>query len=425
MNDQRLIDRPSEADMSQCVHCGFCLQQCPTYLQLGMETDSPRGRIHLIQALAEERVGATPSLVRHLDLCLQCRACETACPSSVPFGRIMEAGRAMLVETGRVPPSWRARVWLLRRTLPYPRRVAALLTLLRLYRRSGLQSIARATLLRVFPHLREIDSMLPDPSGRAFRFAAHPPAAKATRRVAMLTGCVMPHLYPGTLEATVRVLERNGVDVAAPANQRCCGALSLHAGDRRTARDLAKRNIEAFLSSDIDAIVVNSAGCGSTMKEYGELLERDPGFATKARHFSSIVKDVSEFLVEIPLERPAGEVNTRVTYQDSCHLVHAQRVKSAPREILRSIPGLELVEMEAPDRCCGSAGIYSVAQRDMSMRLLDDKMRDASTTRANVIATANPGCMMQLEGGVRRSGQGTKVVHVVDLLDQAYRAGDP
>ena len=413
--------------MSQCVHCGFCLQQCPTYLQLGIETDSPRGRIHLIRALTEGRAEATPSLVSHLDMCLQCRACETACPSSVPFGRIMESGRAMLVQQGRVPLAWRLRVWVLRQLLPYPKRLSILFSLLRLYQRWGLQRLVRASrLLRLLPGgLAEAELMLPNVPSQAFDLATNPGSnGDATRRVALLTGCVMPHLYPDTHESTVRVLARHDVQVVAPENQRCCGALNLHAGDRRTARELARDNIDAFLEADVEAVIVNSAGCGSTLKEYGELLEPDPEYAEKARRFSGMVQDVTEFLAALPLQPPRlrRALPQRVTYQDSCHLVHAQQVRSAPRELLRAIPGLGLVEMATPDQCCGSAGVYSFAQREMSMRLLDDKMRDIASTGVPVIATANPGCMMQLEAGLRREGIEGRVVHVIDLLDEAYRA---
>jgi len=418
-----IVDRPSERDLSQCVHCGFCLQQCPTYLQLGIETDSPRGRIHLLRALADGRAEATPSLLGHLDLCLQCRACETACPSSVPFGRIMESGRAMLVQEGKAPLPWRVRVWLLRQLFPYPKRLRLLFSFLRLYQRSGLRSLVRATrLLRLLPGgLAEAEIMLPEVPPRRFELTA-PPASAASGRVALLTGCVMPLLHPRTHEATVRVLARHGYEVVAPPEQRCCGALNLHAGDRTTARELARRNVDAFLEANVDGVIVNSAGCGSTLKEYGELLEQDPMYGEKARRFSGMVRDVTEFLADLPIEPPEAGLAQRVTYQDSCHLVHAQKVRSAPRELLRAIPGLELVELEAADRCCGSAGIYGFAQREMSLRLLDDKMRDVAATGASVIATANPGCVMQLEAGLRRHGLAGRVAHVVELLDEAYRA---
>ncbi len=406
--------------MSQCVHCGFCLQECPTYLQLGSEADSPRGRIHLIRALTDERVEPTGPLVKHLDLCLQCRACETACPSSVPFGRIMEDGRAMLVQQGRLPLAWKLRVALLRQLFPHQRRLRLLFGLLRLYQRSGLQRIVRATGILRLLRLAEAEAMLPDVPSK--RFVLTPSGSAGTRRVALLMGCVMPILYARTHEATVRVLERNGCSVIDTPAQVCCGALNLHAGDRRTARELARKNIDAFLAADVDAIVVNSAGCGSSMKEYAELLKEDPAYAQKAQRFVSFVRDVTEYLAELPFVAPRGPLPCRVTYQDSCHLVHAQKVRNAPRELLRSISGLLLVEMDTPDRCCGSAGVYSFAQRDMSLRVLDDKMADVASTHTEVIATGNPGCMMQLEAGLRRAKLSGRVVHVIELLDEAYRA---
>ncbi len=422
MAELEIHDRPSDADMSQCVHCGFCLQQCPTYLQLGNEADSPRGRIHLIRALNDERVEPTGPLVKHLDLCLQCRACETACPSSVPFGRIMEDGRAMLVQQGRLPLSWKLRVMLLRQLFPHQRRLRALFGLLRLYQRSGLQRLVRATRVLRLLRLADAESMLPDvPSSRRGGFQTRP-VQPDMKRVALLTGCVMPLLYARTHEATVRVLERNGCRVIDAQAQVCCGALNLHAGDRRTARELARKNIDAFLDANVDAIIVNSAGCGSSMKEYAELLKEDPEYAEKAHRFVSLVRDVTEYLAELPFEKPRSPLPYRVTYQDSCHLVHAQKVRAAPRELLRSISGLHLVEMDTPDRCCGSAGVYSFAQREMSLRVLDDKMAEVATTHAEVIATANPGCMMQLEAGLRREKLPGRVVHVIELLDEAYAA---
>ncbi len=418
-------DAPSQDDLSRCVHCGFCLQECPTYLQLGIETDSPRGRIHLLRAITDGNVEATPALTSHLDLCLQCRACETACPSGVPFGRIMESGRAMILQQGAAPRSWRLRAWLLRQTLPYPKRLRLLFNLLRLYQRSGLQRLLRASrLLRMLPGgLSEAEEKLPHLPSTSYEMKSDglPPSASA-KKVALLTGCVMPHLYPRTHEATVRVLARQGVEVVDVAEQRCCGALSVHAGDRTTGRALARRNIDAFLQAGIDAVVVNSAGCGATLTEYGELLEQDDAYADKARRFSELVTDVNEFVIDVGGQAPQVALDIRVTYQDSCHLVHGQKVRNSPRQLLASIPGLELVEMETPDRCCGSAGIYSLAQQEMSMNVLDDKMRDVAATEAPVIATANPGCMMQLEAGLRRHGLKGRVAHVIELLDEAYQA---
>jgi len=426
VEDLVIRDRPADEDMSRCVHCGFCLQQCPTYLQLGMETDSPRGRIHLLRAVADGAVEPTSSVVKHLDLCLQCRACETACPSGVEFGRIMESGRAMIVQQGAAPPSWRWRNRLLKLLLPYPTRLALLFGLLRFYQRTGLQRLVHTTrLLHLLPgNLAEAESQLPDLPKRSFRMLTGQFLPNPVKRVALLTGCVMPHLYPRTHEATVRVLARHDVEVADVPEQRCCGALSMHAGDRDTGRSLARRNIDAFMDAEVDAVIVNSAGCGASLKEYSALLEQDRRYADKARRFSERVKDVTEFLVELGVRPPRVSLGAKVTYQDSCHLSHAQKVRLAPREILRNIPGLDLVEMQAPDRCCGSAGIYSFTQPAMSAEILADKMRDVASTKAAVIATANPGCMMQLEAGLRRNTIQGRVVHVIELLDEAYRAED-
>ncbi len=406
------------ADIARCVHCGFCLQACPTYLELGTETDSPRGRIALIDAVTSGRAKATPPLMGHLDLCLQCRACETACPSGVQYGRIMETARAELIESGARPRSWALRAAALRQILPHRRRIAAAMGALRLYERSPLRAVAR----RVLPmSMLQAEASLPALPKAGFR--APRQVAGLTRSVALLTGCVMPHLYPGAHEATVRVLNRLGYRAIMPRAQTCCGALSLHAGDRRTARELARENVDAFERAGVEAIVVNSAGCGSTMKEYDELLHGDEEYAARAAAFATMTKDVLEFVAEHELG-PLREVRVDVTYQDSCHLVHAQKVRTAPRRILAAIPGLHLREMAGPDRCCGSAGIYSIVQGEMSRRLLAGKMNDIEATRAGVIATANPGCMTQIEAGVRERGMDARVVHVIELLDDAMRAVD-
>lgn len=408
---------PSDLDLSRCVHCGLCLQHCPTYTETGLETESPRGRLYIIKAIAEERIDATPTAVGHLDLCLQCRNCEAVCPSGVPYGRIMEGARAEIL-ANQPPLAWRLRALFLREVIARPGRMAALATLLRLYRASGLRWLAERV-----PFLRDRVVLAPTISGRTFRArgVVARPEGEARGRAALLTGCIMPHAYGRVHEATVRVLARNGFEVVAPPRQGCCGALHAHNGDRATARALARRNIDAFLDAGVDAVVVNSAGCGSAMKEYGELLADDPEYAEKAKRLAASVKDITELLAELPLETPTGRVEAAVTYQDSCHLAHAQRISSAPRELLAAIPGLRLVEMAQPDRCCGSAGIYSLAHRGMSLDLLDGKMRDIAATGAGIIATANPGCMAQLEAGLRRHRLTGRVVHVVELLDLAYR----
>jgi glycolate oxidase iron-sulfur subunit len=419
---------PRPEDISRCVHCGFCLNFCPTYVALGLETESPRGRIHLIDALSQGRIQPKRPVLEHLDLCLGCRACETACPSGVSYGRIMEGARAQVVATGRHPLSWRLRSIVLRWTLPHPRRLRVLAVLLRFYQRSGLQSLVRRTrLLRLLPfHLHHMEQLLPPVASRFFAPAstsANPDAGDGTRRVALLTGCVMPFFYPQTHEATVRVLERHGYRVVVPEEQVCCGALFVHGGDRQTARRLARRNIDVFLAAEVEAVIINAAGCGSTLKEYGDLLADDPEYAEKAAHFSSLVRDITEFLVELPFQEGLGRLERRVTYQDSCHLAHAQRITAPPRQLLKAIPGLELVEMENADRCCGSAGIYNVTHREMSSRLLADKMRAVAATGASAVVTANPGCMLQLEAGLRLHRLQGTVAHVVEVLDEAYAAG--
>ena len=409
---------PDAADLSRCVHCGLCLPHCPTYDVLGLETESPRGRLHIISAISEGRIEPTANAIGHLDLCLQCRNCEAVCPSGVPFGRIMEAARAEILNSGRAPLAWRLRAFLLRQLIPHRWRLDAIAAPLRFLQRTGLRR-----LMEGLPLLGGMLALAPTVSDRPFRSWGDiaQPQGEVRGRVALLMGCIMPFTYARVHEATVRVLARNGYRVVMPRGQTCCGALHAHNGDRRTAMALARRNIDALLAANVDAIVINSAGCGSTMKEYGELLADDPQYAEKAHRFSAMVKDVSEFLAALPFQPPTAPVDAVVTYQDSCHLAHAQRVKEAPRAILNAIPGLRLVEMPHADRCCGSAGVYSLAHRDMASQLLDDKMAEVTATGADVIATANPGCMLQLETGLRRHKLRGRVVHVIELLDEAYR----
>jgi len=408
----------SDADLSKCVHCGLCLQHCPTYVETGLETESPRGRLYLMRALAEGRVDATPNAIGHLDQCLQCRNCEAVCPSGVPYGRIMEGARAEVLKSEDAPLAWRLRALFLREVVAKPSRLRLLASALRLYQSSGLRSLAEAV-----PGLRDRAALAPTIGPRPFTRTGliASPAGKPLRRVAFLTGCVMPLAYGRVHRATLRVLARNGCEVIAPPAQVCCGALHAHNGDRQTARRLARRNIDAFLAQEVGAIVVNSAGCGSAMKEYSDLLADDRRYAERADRFSHLVKDIHEFLLGIPLEPPTGTLDLDVTYQDSCHLAHAQRLARTPRDVLGLIPGLRIVEMEHADRCCGSAGVYSLTQPEMSLQLLDGKMRDIRRTGARVIATANPGCMAQLEAGLRRHDIPGRVVHVVELLDKAYR----
>ncbi len=413
-------------DLSRCIHCGFCLQACPTYLDLGLEADSPRGRIQIIAAIEDGRAQPTPALLGHLDLCLQCRACETACPSGVPYGRIVETARAQIAERPDAPLAWRLRIAAMRQVLPHPARLRAATVALRLYQRSPVRNLLRRSgVLRRLPgELASAEASLPEMPPRPFAPPAQP--AGLARSVAMLTGCVMPHMYPRTHEATVRVLNRLGYRAVFPEHQTCCGALSLHGGDRAFARDLARRNIDAFLDVDVEAVIVDSAGCGSTMKEYGDLVAHDAAYGDRARRLATLTKDVLEFVANHDLGPlgPLPERHRAVTYQDSCHLLHAQKITQAPRAIMRQIPGLELREMAAPDRCCGSAGLYSFVQREMSGRLLQSKMDDVVATGVSCVATANPGCMSQLEAGLRLRDMSGDVVHVIELLDESMRAAE-
>jgi glycolate oxidase iron-sulfur subunit len=404
-------DAPRQVDLDKCVHCGLCLNACPTYRELRVEMDSPRGRIYQMVQVA----GGTPiseSYQEHIDLCLACRACETACPSGVEYGRLIEAARAQIEQNVQRPLATRLlRYVVFERILPSRTMLRFAAFGLRLQQALGLKFPGR---------LGELASLAPrveSPSffsnlGRVF-----PARGERKYRVAFLSGCIANVCFARLNEATVRVLQQNGCEVSIPAAQTCCGALHVHSGLRDQARVLARRNIDAMLDGGFDAIITNAAGCGSTLKEYGELLEGDQ----RAEKFASLVKDVNEFLASIDLNPRMGEVRATVTYQDSCHLVHGQKIRSAPRKLLAAVPGLTLKEMRTPDACCGSAGIYNVVHTDLSMALLEKKMEAIRSTGADRIVTANPGCMLQLRVGVDRWGRGQQVSHVVEVLDEAYR----
>ncbi len=419
-------DAPADEDLYKCVHCGLCLNACPTYVQLGVETESPRGRISLMKAVKEGRLGITDRVASHWELCLQCRACETACPSGVPFGRLMEYTRAQTNANGAGGLKMRLVRWaFLRGALGRLGRLRFGARLLRVYQRWGLQKLVRASrLLRLLPGgVHDMEKSLPQMADRFFGPSPETRRSLIPRRmtVALLSGCVMPLVQADTMEATVRVLTRNGCDTTTPVGQGCCGALSLHSGELESARSMARKNIDVFLSAGVEKVVVASAGCGSAMKEYGELLKDDASYSERARQLSEMTVDVIELLADLPLEAPKGEVRRKVTYQDPCHLAHAQGITRAPRALLEAIPGLELVEMEDSTRCCGAAGIYSMVQKEMSGRVLDSKMEAVAATAADCVATANPGCMIQIETGIAERGMNATVCHVVDLLDEAYR----
>jgi glycolate oxidase iron-sulfur subunit len=397
----------------------------------GQELESPRGRLHLIDAVREGRIGATDRVLGHLDLCLQCRACETACPSGVPYGRIMEDARASIManETGRQPEQWRLRTLALQYVVAKPRVLRVLLLPGRVYSRTRLQSLVRRTIGRRLPSiLGNLESLAPDLRRKPFRLRgniARP--SGATSRVALLTGCVHGEFFPQTHVATVRSLVAVGAEVVAPPAQGCCGALHSHAGDAATARDLARTNIAAFEEAGVDAVIVNAAGCGAAMKEYGHLLRNDSAWAERAEAFAAKVQDVTEFVASrlegSEIASKLGALDLDVTLQDSCHLAHGQGVREAPRAILNAIPGVRLHEMATPDRCCGSAGIYSAVQSEMAAMVLAPKMVDIAGTGASVVCTSNPGCTMQIQAGVRRTGLDAEVQHVIELLDESLQRG--
>ncbi len=420
---------PQWEDYARCVHCGLCLNHCPTYRLDGLEADSPRGRIRQMILVDEGRLETGDAFVRHIDLCLDCRACETACPSGVEYGRLVEHARAEIEEKYERPLLEHFfRLLFFHHLLPHPRRIAAAARLTRFYQRSGLQAQARGSgALRVLG-LAAREQLLPRVDDHFFfsQLGKMFPARGPRRaRVALFAGCLAQVTFTALLEATIRVLTANGCDVMVPPGQVCCGALAVHAGVRGVARELGRRNLDAFLlaasvGGEFDAIITNAAGCGSTLKEYGALMAEDD--RARAGAFTALVRDVTEFLGELGLSAPLRPVPLRVTYQDSCHLAHGQRVREAPRKLIRAVPGVELVEMPQADYCCGSAGIYNVTETETSLRILEEKMGHAASTHAAAIITANPGCILQLRAGAALHGTGQDVLHVVELLDRAMQA---
>ena len=399
-----------------CVHCGICLPQCPTYRVLGEEMDSPRGRVYLMRAAAEGRAELTPGLARHLDLCLGCRACETACPSGVPFGQLLEATRAQLDrkrvrarESAHAMLEWALSIF------PHPDRLGALLWPLRLYQASGLRTLVRASgILAPFKRLQAMDALLPRVLPGASSLPELIPArGRARGRAALLTGCVQRFFFPEINLATARLLSAAGWEVVVPRAQGCCGALHLHAGRLDEFRAMA-RSLMAALGRDVDIVVTNAAGCGSALKEYGHWLGDE-----EAERFAGLVKDISEVLVDADL--PLGELRETVTYHDACHLAHGQKVRAQPRELLRRIPGVTLVELTDSDLCCGSAGVYNLLEPEMAAELGRRKLERIRETGARIVAAGNPGCIMQISQQALEAGLALEVMHPVTLLSRALR----
>ena len=408
------LDAPSTmADIRSCVHCGICLPQCPTYRVLGEEMDSPRGRIYLMRAVAEKRLDVTDGFRRHLDLCLGCRDCETACPAGVPFGSLLETARAEIERRGR-PLRERLLSSLMFAVFPYPARLRALLGAGRLYRRSGLQALVRRTgVLGGLPRLAAMERLLDDVPEAVETPEFLPARGKARGRVALLTGCVQRHLYGDVNRDTARLLALAGWDVLVPRAQGCCGALELHAGRVDVLRSRARALAAAF-PADVDWVVTDAAGCGSAMREYGHRTA-DEGAARLAAR----TRDVTELLADAEL--PLSELPMTVAYHDACHLAHGQKVRSAPRAVLAKIPGLTIVPLADSELCCGSAGVYNILEPEMAERLLEHKIRRIVESGARTVVAGNPGCLLQIASGCRRRGLQIEVIHPVTLVARAAR----
>jgi glycolate oxidase iron-sulfur subunit len=414
--------------VNQCVHCGLCLAYCPTFSELGTEMDSPRGRIFTIKSLAEGRMSLSDSAVEHLSLCLDCRACETVCPAGVPYGRLIEAAKAEIERQRPGGAARRAFRWLnFGLLLGHPRALRAAAMGLRLYQATGLQALVRRSglvklLPGTLPAWEALLPPLPDAADRAPLPSLVPAEGERRGRVAMLAGCVQSVVFGAHNRATARILARNGYEVVVPSAQGCCGALNAHGGDHARAIAMAKHTIEVFERAHVDAVVVNTSGCGAHMKAFGALLGEDAAWTERARRFVARVHDISELLAKAPLRGPLRPVPMTVTYHDPCHVVHGQKIRTEPRRLLAQVPGLTVVELPESDWCCGSAGIYNLTQPEMAARLLARKVGHVESTGAQAVVTANPGCILQIQQGLRERGRDVAVLHLVEVLDRASGA---
>ncbi len=422
-------DGPDYDNILACIRCGLCLSVCPTYAADGIEVQSPRGRVALIRAWQEGRLALSPNLRAHMYHCLDCRACQTICPTGVRVGELVVATRT-IAEDKRRPGLFEAalRSFALRWLLPNPDRLELSLWPVRLYQRLGLQWLVRRSgLLRLLPiTLRVMEGLLPPLPERPLRQTLPetvPAQGQQRYRVGFFLGCVMTLVLARASRATVAVLTANGCEVVTPKDQVCCGAPHAEEGEADAVRALARRNIDVFERYGVDYVVADCAACGAQTKEYAHLLRDDPAYAERARAFSAKVRDISEFLAEIPLRRPLGEVPRRVAYHHPCHLAHAQGVREEPRALLRRVPGLQLVELKEADRCCGSAGIYNISHPQRAQAILERKLANLAASGADVLATGNPGCLLQMMAGVREKGLAVAVQHPMEILELAYRGG--
>lgn len=418
-----------------CVHCGLCTAACPTYLETGNENDSPRGRIYLMRAVTDGRLELTESVKGHLDLCLDCRSCETACPSGVQYGRLIEPFRIEMqqhekVSSGAAGHDWFHR-WVLYGLFPYPQRLRWALAPAKLMQMLKLDRFAeRVGLMKLLPErLRRMQRLLPKLGPREPRLPEFLPAIGPRRaRVALFTGCVAEAMFHHVNWATARVLQANGCDVVIPRDQVCCGAIHYHSGAGSPALELARTNAKTFDRESIDAVIINVAGCGSMLKDYGhlavELANGNQGISEVLDKFADKVKDVSEFLSELGPIPPRGEVPMKATYHDACHLCHAQKIREQPRELLGLVPGLELVPLAESEICCGAAGSYNLTQGEMADQLASRKIKNILATGAASVIMGNAGCSLQIQAALRQAGSSIWVAHPMEILDLSYSAGN-
>ncbi len=419
---------PEQNVIDSCVHCGFCLDTCPSYRVLGSEMDSPRGRIYLLDAIAKGQGEISPATVSHFDSCLGCLACTTSCPSGVAYDQLIRSMRPQIERN--YDRSWGDRLtrWLIFNLFPYPLRLRFLLPLLWFYQNSGLQWFVRqGNLLRSFPRLQAMEMILPKVNlkqAKQILPAVIPAQGQQRYRVGMILGCVQRLFFSPVNEATARVLSANGCEVVIPQSQGCCAALPAHQGQVEQAQTLARQMIDSFMDQELDYVVINAAGCGHTLKEYGQLLADDPEYADRAREFSAKVRDVHEFLGEVGLTAKLSPITTEampLVYQDACHLLHGQHISVQPRQLLKQIPLIQLREPLDGALCCGSGGVFNLLQPDVAEELGQRKSRNLAATGAKVIASPNPGCSLQIQKYLHAQGQDIPLWHPIELLDFAIR----
>ena len=418
-------DLPDESKWADCVHCGMCLETCPTYNVTQQEQNSPRGRVHLMKSVAEGKLTLNQQFSDPIFTCIDCRACTTACPASVNVGGLIEEVRGQLRQAMPLK-GWKKAVnkVLLHGVFPHQNRLNRLGGFLKFYQQSGLQTVTRKTgLINIMPqHMVDLESVMPEIKKPVRKRYKNTPVIKAKgetkNKVAFMTGCVMDVMFTEANQATINVLTKNGNDVTIPEKQGCCGALHFHTGEREKGKELAKKNIVAF--EEAGTVVINSAGCGCMLKEYEEIFKDDPDWAGRAKAFSHKVQDISKYLVDTGYVAPKARVNVKLTYHDACHLAHGQGIRDEPRELIQSIPGVELIEMPNSDRCCGSGGVYNVTNPEMAGEVLKQKMGFVPD-EAEMIVMGNPGCMLQMSMGVKRHGGNQEVIHIMELLDRAYQ----